>query len=158
MKHAAKTLPKAPRKKPGKPEVELTLLPLKKHLEAKEWSMTIIEAKANFSEESGRYTWGAVEPGFPDLSGNMPTGLAVFIEVKAPGKRSTIRPAQREFLLRKIATNCFAICCDSIEYFERVFGEWQKAENKKALLLRELPELAKKWRDDMDADLWFDED
>lgn len=153
-KWSAKQLPKPPRKKSNaKPEAEF-LLVLKKHLTALGWSMTIVEAKANFSEESGRYVNGAVAAGFPDLSGNMPDGRAVFIEVKAPGKRSTIRPAQHEFLIGKISTNCFAICCDSIEYFERVFSEWKKAENQKAFLLKELPALAPRYTSD---DSWFDE-
>lgn len=137
-----------------KPEARF-LLELKNYLTAKGWDMTIIEAKANYSEASGRYTSGAVAAGYPDLSGNMPDGTAVYIEVKAPGKRSTIRPAQREFLLRKIKTNCFAICCDSIEYFERVYGEWYASDSVRYqdVLEKELPPLAARYRND---ERWFE--
>jgi len=127
-------------------------LELKKHLAELGWSMTIIEARANFSEESQRYTSGAVAAGYPDLSGNMADGRAVFIEVKAKGKRSTIRPAQHQFLIGKISSNCFAACIDSIECFEKLFSEWKNSQNRKALLLKELPPLAARYISD---DSWF---
>lgn len=132
----------------GKPEAEF-LLKLRRHLKSIGWSVHIIEAKASYSEDSGRYTHGAVSSGYPDLSGNMPNGLAVYLEVKAPGKRSTIRPAQHQFLIDKINTNCFAIVCDSIEYFDSTFSKWQSTDMKKAYLLRELPELAPRYQDDL---------
>jgi len=135
-------------RKNEKPEAEFLLL-LKKYLHGLGWDMTVIEAKANYSESSGRYTHGAVASGYPDMSGNMPSGLAAYIEVKAPGKRNTIRPAQREFLIGKIGTNCFAIVCDSVKYFEQVHGEWLVASDKKSYLLSQLPELAGKYRDDV---------
>lgn len=155
-KWSKKQLPKPERKKKNdKPEARF-VLELKKYLTELGWDVTIIEAKANYSEESGRYTHGAVASGYPDISGNLPNGLACYIETKAPGKRSTIRPAQHEFLTRKISTNCFAICCDSIEYFEKVFSEWQTSQSRKALLLKELPTLAARFRDSDDS--WFDEE
>lgn len=154
-KWSKKQLPKPTRKKSNdKPEARF-VLELKKYLTNLGWDVTIIESKANYSEESGRYTHGAVASGYPDLSGNLPNGLACYLETKAPGKRSTIRPAQHEFLTRKIASNCFAICVDSINYFERVFSEWQKVENKKSFLLKELPQLAARYVSD---DSWFDEE
>lgn len=151
-KWSSKQLPKPQRKKTNdKPEARF-LLELKKYLTNLGWDVTIIEAKASYSEESGRYTHGAVAAGYPDLSGNMPNGLAVYIETKAPGKRSTIRPAQHEFLTRKISSNCFAICCDSVIYFDRVFAEWSQAPNRKAFLLKELPPLAARYTESE----WFD--
>jgi len=154
-KWSSKDFAKPPRKKSNdKPEAKF-VLELRKYLNGLGWDVTIVEAKANYSESAGRYMNGAVASGYPDLSGNMPDGLAVYIEAKAPGKRSTIRPAQHEFLTRKIASNCFAICCDSIEYFERVFSEWQKVQNKKAFLIKELPALAARYSAD---DSWFDDE
>jgi hypothetical protein len=153
QKWSEKQLPKPPRKKSNdKPEARFAL-ELKKYLTNLGWDMTIIEAKANFSESSNRYTHGAVAAGYPDLSGNMPNGIAVYIETKAPGNRSTIRPAQHAFLLRKISTNCFAICCDSLKYFDRVFTEWNESNNPKAFLIKELPNLAPRYQSD---DSWFD--
>lgn len=136
-----------PRKKNEKPEAEFMLL-FKKYLEGLGWSVDIIESKGVFNEEAGRYMHGKTRPGYPDISGNMCNGLAIYIETKAPGRRSTVRPDQREFLINKIASNCFAIVCDSINYFDRVFAEWQESPNKKAFLLKEIPELSGKYKDD----------
>lgn len=155
-KWSKKQLPKPVRKKPNqKPEAEF-LLQLKKHLESLGWSMTIIEGKANYSESAGRYMSGAVAPGYPDLSGNLPNGIAAYIEVKARGRRSNVSPAQRDFLIGKISTNCFAIVCDSIEYFDMVFTEFKVSNNRKAMLLKELPPLAPRMQKIMDSDLDFD--
>lgn len=143
-------LPK-PKKHNDKPEAKFSLQ-LKKHIESLGWSIDIIEAKANYSETSGRYTNGAVTAGYSDISGNMPNGRAVYVEVKAPGKRSNVSPGQHEFLTRKINTNCFAIVCDSIEYFDRVLMSWQMKladkELAKNYLLSELPPLAARFKDE----------
>lgn len=140
-----KNLPKKPRKKSnGSPEGKL-VLELKRHLQSLGWSMSVIESKAVYNKEAGRYMSGKAEIGYPDLSGNTPDGIAVFIEVKAKGRRGAIRPDQREFLLKKIETNCFAICTDSIEHIDRVFNEWVITPLRKHLLLADLPALASHW-------------
>ena len=155
-KWSTKQLPK-PKRKPNKnPEGEFVLV-LKKHLESQGFSIDVVEAKAVFSEESQRYTNGKTRPGFPDMVGNSPSGISVWIEVKAPGRRNTVRPDQHEFLIGKIATNCFAIVCDSTEYFDRAWNEYRASHNKKALLLRELPKLADRWAKLMGQDLDFDD-
>lgn len=138
--------PAKPRRSNEKPEAEFMLL-LKKHLDSLGWSVDIVESKGVYNEEAGRYMHGKTRPGYPDISGNLPNGIACYVEVKAPGRRSTVRPDQHQFLIEKIDTNCFAIVCDSIEYLERVYGEWIKSDAKKALLLKELPQLAKHWTD-----------
>lgn len=136
--------PRATNKTPEKDFVKLIL----KHLRSLGWSVDIVDSAAVYSKEAGMYLNSMARVGMSDIVGNTPTGVAVFIEAKAPSKRSTVRPDQREFLIQKIDTNCFAIVCDSVEYFERVFNAWIKSENKKALLLKELPELSGKWKDD----------
>ena len=149
-----KQMPKPERKKTNdKPEAKF-LLELKKHLTSLGFSMSIIEGKANYSESAGRYMHGAVSAGYPDLSGNTPQGVAVFIEVKAPGKRKNIRPEQRAFLIEKIKTNCLAICCDSIEYFDRIWLNWPLLGQK--FLMDELPELAPRYLDKDLPDEWFE--
>jgi hypothetical protein len=149
-------MPKKNRKvKNDKPEAAVVLA-IKNHFNALGWHLTIVEAKANYSVDAGRYMHGAVASGFSDLCGNTNDGVAVWIEVKAPGKRSSIRIEQHKFLIDKIATNSFAICADSIEYVERVYEEWRKSENRKALLLKELPELQPRLKKRVDADLIFD--
>ncbi len=131
-------------KTPEKDFVKLIL----KHLRSLGWSVDVVDSAAVYSREAGMYLNSMARVGMSDIVGNMPNGIAVYIEAKAPGKRSTVRPDQREFLIGKIDTNCFAIVCDSIEYFERVFGEWQTSNIKKAYLLKELPTLSGKWADD----------
>jgi hypothetical protein len=131
-------------KTPEKDFVKLIL----KYLRGLGWSVDVVDSAAVYSKEAGMYLNSMARIGMSDIVGNMPNGIAVFIEAKAQGKRSTVRPDQREFLIAKIDTNCFAIVCDSIEYFDRVFGEWQNSHVKKAYLLKELPQLTGKWADD----------
>lgn len=78
-------------------------------------SAHIIEAKAFYSQKADMYFSQAVIPGFSDITGNFNSGLAFYIEAKAPKKLSTLRENQLEFLLEKISTNAFAVCVDSVE-------------------------------------------
>lgn len=105
----------------------------------KGWDIEVIDAKAVFNEKEGRYLTGQVAPGYPDVSGNNGLGHALYIEAKAPGKRSTVRDDQVTFLLRKIGTNSFAVVVDSTELLEELYNGWLLAENKKAFLLRAMP-------------------
>src|SRR6185503_12295981 len=86
-----------------------------------------IESKAQFVEKAGTYISQAQTPGHPDIMGNDVHGRAVFIELKAPGRISSLRANQRKFLVRKIKTNCFAIAADSIECIESLYSGWQSA-------------------------------
>jgi hypothetical protein len=49
--------------------------------------------------------------------------MAVFIELKAKGRRSALRENQREFLIEKINTGCFAVVVDSLELLE---NQWER--------------------------------
>lgn len=119
------------------------------HLNGIGWSIDFYESKAVYSEESGSYQTSKVRPGHSDLAGNTSKGEAVYIEVKAPGKRSTLSDNQREFLIDKIETNCFAICADSIDLVMKNYTDWMLSPNKKTYLLNALP-LPKKKSDDDD--------
>lgn len=148
-KYFTKQLPK-PIKHNKKPEAEFVLI-LLNHLKDIGFSIDVVEAKGVYSEDAQRYIHGKTRPGFSDFVGNDPSGHSVYIEVKAPGKRSTLRPEQREFLIEKISTNAFAIVCDSVEYFTSTYANWRQANNKKAYLLKELPDLAPRWaKEDLD--------
>lgn len=103
------------------------------------WSVDNIESRAQFSPSQGRYIIAHQTPGLPDLMGNDQDGRAVFIELKAPGRRNTLRANQRQFLIRKIKTNCFAICADSQDYIFRMYKLWLRTSEGANLLLRELP-------------------
>lgn len=141
-----KSTKRTPRKKNKKPEkvVEKDCLDwLDKH----GFSINVVESKAVYSKAAGNYIRGQTVAGFPDLVGNDKDGHAVFIELKAPGKRSTIRPAQVDFLLNKIKTNCFAVCVDSVAYLSTAYALWSEleGENAKEYLHSLLP---KKRKDD----------
>jgi hypothetical protein len=110
------------RKKNKKPEQQV-VDEIHKWLKKHGFDCNTVEAKATWSE-GGFYKSSTVAPGFSDIAGNDRNGFAVFIEAKAPGKRSTLRPSQREFLLRKIKTNCFAVVADSVGFLSTAYDEW----------------------------------
>jgi hypothetical protein len=142
IKHHEKLLPNKPRarKRNDNPEARISL-EIKNHLVALGWSVDIVESKAVFSASAQSYTHGKTRPGFSDICGNSPSGQAVYIEVKSKGRRSSIRPAQFDFLTEKIKTNAFAIVADSVEYVDRIYKAWLASPDKVSLLSNELPKL-----------------
>jgi len=98
------------------------------------WDVNVIEAKSTWNERAGRYISQSVTPGYPDISGNTDVGLSIYIELKAPGKRSTLRPEQYSFLLRKINTGCFAVCVDSASYLETIWKAYNNCYNRREFL------------------------
>lgn len=86
--------------------------------------VSVVESKAVYSPSAGRYLRGQTEPGFTDICGVTPTGIGCFIELKAPGRKSTIRPAQVDFIQRKIKKNAFACCVDSFTDLADVYRTW----------------------------------
>ena len=96
---------------PEKDLVKLMMLWLKEH----NFACTVIESKAVYNAKAGRYMSSQVGTrGYSDISGNDPEGRAVFIEVKAKDRLYTLKEHQREFLISKIKSNCFAVACDSV--------------------------------------------
>lgn len=158
-KFQKKQLPKKPRAKPnGKPE-EKVVKEILAYLRSLGFSLSIIEAKATYSEASGTYRGSTVKAGYPDISGCTPNGLAVYVEAKAPGKRSTLREDQRIFLIEKIKNNCFAICADSVKYCESIVERFRACNSsleKQALLLSELPRQADWERENLDSPIFED--
>jgi len=137
-----------------KPEA-IFMLQLKNHLIKKGFSIDIVESKGVWSAEAGQYAHGKTRAGFSDLVGNDDRGRAVYIEVKAPGKRQNLSSGQHFFLVEKIKTNAFAIACDSIAYFDDVYTRWLTAINNhqcngQAILFKELPDLAPRFNDSLD--------
>lgn len=129
-----------PRRKNQAPEKELErrIMP---YLNGLGIFANVVESKAVYSAASGLYLSGQAVSGFPDIVGCNNSGQFVAVELKAPGRRSTIRPAQRSFLMKVISTNGFACCCDSIESFSAVYSAWIAADSamKKAVLINDLP-------------------
>lgn len=79
-----------------------------------------------------------VPPGFPDLCGIGPEGIAVFIELKAPKRRSNLSELQRYFLTNAIKRKAFACVTDSMEHFSNIWYKWKEAKSIQ-LLLDDLP-------------------
>lgn len=134
--------PKTPR---GRPEFEQTVKPCWKWLEANGFSMSIVESRAVYNAEAGRFVDGQAEAGFPDSVGCCPDGTGAFVEFKAPGKRSTVRPGQYEFLKAKLELGCFAVVADSVESLANQWREYShlRAMNRQLainFLRRQLPE------------------
>lgn len=124
-KHHAKLAGRKPRTKPnGRPEKEVErdcMEWLKEH----GFSCHVVESKAVYSHKAGRYIKGQTDEGFADCVGVYgATGTAVFIEFKAPGRVSTLRPAQKHFLRTKIDHNAFAVVIDSVEKLEQIWNEY----------------------------------
>lgn len=111
--------------KNGRPEFEFKKI-AKAWLEANGFSINVVESKAVWSNAAGGYVRGQTDAGFSDIVGVTPVrGVACFIELKAPGKRGTLKPHQRDFLLEKINKHAFAICTDSIEHMKNTFQVWR---------------------------------
>lgn len=79
------------------------------------------------------------EAGFSDLVGNWKS-TACFIELKAPGKRRTVKPHQKKFLQRKIDAGCFAVVCDGAENLTDLFRGWMM--EGQAFLSRDLSSIS----------------
>lgn len=104
------------------------------------WDVSVVESKSTFSLKQGRYIGQAAAPGFCDIVGNDPEGRAVFIEMKAPGRRNTLRDNQREFLIRKINSGCYAVVADSQLYIHQTYHQWLHTNDKPKYLLSLLPD------------------
>lgn len=122
-------------------------------LSANQFDCHVVESKAVYSYSAGRYLHGQTNPGFSDIVGNDANGMAVFIELKAKGRRSTLRQKQKAFLKKKIASNCFAVVVDSAELLATTYKEWSKlrADSPKTsqfYLFDQLPKKREKQEDD----------
>ena len=113
----------------GKPEKEVEKAVLRACDDVK-IDINVVESKAVYSVHAGRYLRGQAAPGFSDLVGNTCFGTAVYIELKAKGKRANLSDAQREFLKRKITTECFACVTDSEEHFLSLYSRWANLFSK----------------------------
>ncbi len=117
------------RKSNARPEFELTVKPCWKWFAANGFSMSIIESRAVYNADAGRYIDGQTESGFPDSVGCCPDGTAAFVEFKAPGSLSNISLGQYEFLMEKIKLGCFAVCVASVSSLDRTWCDFIDARN-----------------------------
>ena len=99
--------------------------------------LTVVDSRAVFSPKTGRFTGRTTSEVVTDLIGNY-KDLSVWIELKAPGRKSGLTKKQADFLIRKINQGCFAVCIDSVGELHDVFEKFIKTRNKK-LLFATLP-------------------
>lgn len=115
---------KGPSRRNGKPEkeVEGECLAL---MRSWGWDVEIYEAKATYDPRQGRWRQQAMKVGTVDCMGVTGMGIAVAIEFKAPGKLSTLRYNQREFLVNRIQQYAFAAVVDSADLLKTYRNEWE---------------------------------
>lgn len=141
LKNAKRNMPSTIKKsKNNKPEkiVEKSCLQYLRSIGA---SIDVVESKATYSLSAKSYRSSPIKAGFPDLVGCDQNGILLSIELKAPGRRSTLRPAQRAFLIEKINHNAFAVCVDSVELLKNLYDKWScvTGDPAKKFLLDSLP-------------------
>ncbi len=89
------------------------------------WSARIIESKATYNPTVGRWIGQNVKQGTSDCLGVTNQGIAVAVEFKAPGKLSTLRDGQKEFLISQIRQYAFAVVVDGAGLLEEYRNRWE---------------------------------
>jgi len=104
------------------------------------FDLSIIDSRAVYSPETRKYTSRTTSEVMPDIIGNM-EHLAVYIEAKAPGKRSRTSDAQKMFLERKILCGCFACVADSVDTLRELWEQFLvlNPNEAKVFLLSKIP-------------------
>ena len=109
------------------------------------FDLTIIDSKAVFSQDIGRYIRGQTSDAVTDLVGNKGP-IAVFVELKARGKLASYNNPknfrQRAFVERKINSGCFACVADSWELLWEIWCKWEAEEDiisQRRILMDALP-------------------
>jgi hypothetical protein len=94
------------------------------------WKIEVYESKATFDPRRGIYRNQGVMAGTCDIMGVLPSGIAIAIELKAPGKLSTFNKMgnqrQVDFITDRINTNCFACVVDGVDYLRTIYLRWEK--------------------------------
>ncbi len=111
------------KRKNDKPEVEVQKLCLE-WMRSCGFDVNVIESKAVFNPSLGRYLNSQASPGMSDCIGNDKDGIAVYVEFKAPGRRSTLRENQLDFLKRKINLKCFSVVVSSHIELQEFYQKW----------------------------------
>ena len=121
------------------------------------FSCDIVDSAAVYSVQANRYLRGQAKKGMTDIVGITPNGMGAFLEIKALGKRSTLKEHQRDFIKDKIFKGAFAVAVDSVELLEKTYHEWRKLfhlENDKEKAIAYLLDSLPKQRDSKDFDLF----
>lgn len=118
------------------------------------FDLTVVDTKNVYSSDSGGYSRNMASESLSDLIGDI-KGWACFIELKARGRRSTLKPHQYLFLERKIKNGCFACCVDRAAQVESLYITCKDMplDDRIKFLLSELPK-PKRLRDIDDSPLF----
>ena len=131
-----------PSRKNKKPEQEVVKA-LLSWLQMNGFHAFRVESQAAYNPNSGHYTSSFAPTGCSDILGTTPCGRSLYLEVKAPGKRSTLKNHQRDFLLEGIRRGSLACCSDSVQHFQNLYDSWLLTDERSDLLTKDLP-LSKK--------------
>lgn len=108
------------------------------------FDLSVVDTSAVWNPMAKRYLRRQASESLPDLIGNYGS-LSIWIELKAPGKRSSINVKssvhQREFLVRKIKQGCFAAVTDGSRHLGELWKKYKAAGffEKQKLLIGDLP-------------------
>ena len=132
-------------RKNKKPEKEVEAIAMA-WMRAKDWDVEIYEAKATFDPKRQIWRQQAMKAGVCDCMGLDNLANAVFVEFKAPGRRSDFNSdrkyKQKKFLTDKIHRGAFGVVIDSVAELERIYSQWLAIDSRKekiAYLISELP-------------------
>lgn len=122
-----------PKRKNDKPEkrVETEVM---HWLNTRGFSCHVVESKAVFNRKAMAYISGQTVKGMTDIIGCTPEGIAVFIELKAPGKRSSLKTHQRMFIEEKIEKGCLAGVVDGAGSMEMLYAHFMNSKDLKEIL------------------------
>lgn len=142
-RHSAKEHAKAvkenkPKRKNNKPEEDVKSDHVRWYKD-NGFFVNVYESKAK--NIRGRWQSSGLDYGTPDMLGVCNNGYFHSVELKAPGRRSTVRENQHKFLTKAINCGGFAIVSDSLDYTKRVYSAWLllSAKDRIKLLKSELP-------------------
>lgn len=118
-------------------------------MKSQNWTGQVYESKAKLI--NGRWQSSGLKFGHSDWMGNTPDGITACVEFKAPGARSSFNKEknhrQRQFIIERINSNCFACVVDSADCLSATYFVWQKLrehdgmERAKQYLLDALPKI-----------------
>lgn len=133
-----------PKRRNGKPERDLVQKPVMAYMRSLGWSVEIYEAKAAWDHNSQSYQSNYMKVGTVDCLGCTDSGRFVAVEFKAPGRISTLRDHQRQFLIDKINSGAFGCVTDSVERLRSLYAEFlrlmkqDRSQDAKKFLIRNL--------------------
>lgn len=107
-----------------RPEKDLVQMPCTIWMKQVGWSVETYESKAVWDAYAQSYVSKGMKSGTPDCMGCTNQGYAIYVEFKAPGRRSTLKPHQRHFLITKAQCGAFSCVVDSLELLKALWAKW----------------------------------